>query len=431
MIRKFDHSNALYERALKTIPLASQTFSKSAMSFVQGATPLFMERGEGAYVWDVDGNRYIDYVMGLLPNVLGYCDPDVDMAIKTQLARGITFSMATELEINLAELLTELIPCAEMVRFGKNGSDVTSAAIRLARAHTGRDKIAICGYHGWHDWYIGTTSRDLGVPQAVKGLSTTFAFNDANAIEEILKNAPNDYAAVILEPTGLVEPKPGFLEALRELTNKYGVVLIFDEIITGFRLSLGGAQEVYGVTPDLACFGKSMGNGMPISAIVGRRDIMKLMDDIFFSGTFGGESLSLAASLATINKIRETNTPDRIAALGGKLKRATAEVFQSNGLNQHFEARGSDWWPYIAIISPPNFQTLATSLLRQETVAHGLFLAASFNISLAHCTPQIEAESIKAIKEIGKTLAGYFASDQPQQHLRGHPVISTFKVRKG
>ena len=227
MARSFDKTAALYRRALETIPLASQTFSKSVMSTVEGAAPLFLERGEGARVWDVDGNDYIDYVLGLLPVVLGYRDPDVDAAIRAQLDKGISFSLATALEAELAERLVELIPCAEMVRFGKNGSDATTAAIRLARAHTGRDKIAICGYHGWHDWYIGTTARHLGVPQAVRDLVRHVPVQRPDVLEANLKREPDEFAAVILEPVGLEPPKPGFLQALRALCDRYGVVLVF------------------------------------------------------------------------------------------------------------------------------------------------------------------------------------------------------------
>ncbi len=178
----FTRSQTLHERALRSIPTASQTFSKTARMFVGGAAPIFAERAQGCRLWDVDGNSYIDYILGLLPVVLGYCDADVDAAIRDQLGRGITFSLATELEAELAERLVRLVPCAEMVRFGKNGTDATSAAVRLARAHTGRDRVAVCGYHGWQDWYIGTTARHLGVPEAVRSLSATFRYNDADSL---------------------------------------------------------------------------------------------------------------------------------------------------------------------------------------------------------------------------------------------------------
>ena len=319
-LRTFIESDRLLDRALQTIPLGSQTFSKSHQQYVREVMPQFLANGRGCRVTDVDGNSYIDYVLGLLPIVLGYCDVDVDHAILSQLQCGITFSLPTVWEAELAERLVRQTPCAEKVRFGKNGSDATSAAIRLARAHTGRDRVLACGYHGWHDWYIGATVRRIGIPQSVCELTTTFAFNQAEAVTDLLSKQPEAYAAVILEPAGLMEPEPGFLERLRELTERYGVVLVFDEIVTGFRINLGGAQAEYKVIPDLACFGKAMADGMPISAIVGRDEIMKRMTDIFFSGTFGGEALSLAAAVATIEKLISQDAVHRMRVHGARLK---------------------------------------------------------------------------------------------------------------
>lgn len=429
-IANFERSNALYERALKTIPLASQTFSKSSNIFVKGAAPLFLDRGEGACVWDVDGNRYIDFVLGLMPVILGYRDQDVDNAIAAQLQRGISFSLATELEVELAELLVDIIPCAEMVRFGKNGSDATSAAIRLARAYTGRDRIAVCGYHGWHDWYIGTTTRDRGVPRAVKELSAAFPFNDATVLADLLKSAPDQYAAVILEPAGAAEPAPGFLQAVQQITQRHGAILVFDEIVTGFRVAMGGAQEKYGVTPDLACFGKSLGNGMPISAIVGRRDIMRLMEDIFYSGTFGGEALSLAAALATVKKLKKENAVFRMRNVGHKLAAAALKVIKTHQLETNFAVRGDDWRPYIIALEGGESGITATSLLRQETIAHGLLLPSGFNLCLRHDDPTILGEALSALEGVGEALSVAYRSPNPRAWLRGEPVRPTFQVRK-
>ena len=429
--RHFDKTAALYARALETIPLASQTFSKSVMSTVEGAAPLFLERGDGARAWDVDGNAYIDYVLGLLPIVLGYRDVDVDGAIRAQLDKGISFSLATSLEPDLAERLVEIIPCAEMVRFGKNGSDATSAAIRLARAHTGRDKIAICGYHGWHDWYIGTTARHLGVPDAVRALSAIFRYNDADSLETLLKQGPDAFAAVILEPAGLEAPQPGFLEAVRSLCDRYGVVLVFDEIVTGFRIHLGGAQAVYGVTPDLASFGKAMGNGMPISAIVGRRDIMLRMNDIFFSGTFGGEALSLAASIATIDKLRRLDGPARFAALGQRLKRGVGEVIDSNGLKQELTVRGGDWWPAVTATGNGRADAvLVSSLLKQELIEAGVLMGSTFNLCLAHDAEDVIDETLAAWRSAAGKLAEALASNDPAARLRGKRMQPVFQVRQ-
>jgi len=425
----FARSNALYDRALQTVPLASQTFSKSAQQWVKGATPLFLEHGRGCEIWDVDGNAYIDYVLGLLPIVLGYRDPDVDGAILDQLQRGIAFPLATPLEMELAERLVRLIPCAEMVRFGKNGSDATTAAVRLARAHTGRDKIALCGYHGWHDWYIGTTTRDLGVPEAVRNLSAKFPYNDADALEALLRADPNGFACVILEPTGTETPAPGFLERLRELTERYGVLLVFDEIVCGFRIDMGGAQKFHGVTPDLACFGKAIANGMPLSAIVGPRHIMRGMEDIFFSATFGGETLSLAAAIATLDKLERLDVPAKLARRGAGLMRRANEVFARHGLGESLSVHGSDWWPRIRIANGPVEAPLLNSLMRQECIANGLFLGASFNLCLAHDRDAVEDATIAMLDTAVAAVRDAVDSPDPAARLRGEPVRPVFAVR--
>lgn len=430
MSKIFNQSNKLYERALKSIPLASQTFSKSAMNFPRGASPLFFEKGSDAYVWDYDGNKYIDYVLGLMPIILGYCDPDVDETIRNQLEKGIIFSLPSDLEVQLAEKLIELIPCAEMVRFGKNGSDATSAAIRIARAYTKRDRIAVCGYHGWHDWYIGTTTRNLGVPESVKNLSSKFIFNDPDSLESLLKSDPNGYAAVILEPTGAFEPENGFLEKVRELCDQYGVVLVFDEVVTGFRVDMGGAQKKYGVTPDLASFGKAMANGMPISTIVGKREIMILMDDIFFSGTFGGEALSLAAALTTISKLEKLEAPKVFQRIGKTIHSSVQEMITNFELDEVINVVGVDWWPRITVGAYENTSQIEVStLLRQELIEHGVFIGGGFNLSIAHDNINIIDETLSAVSQSFENLSSYLKSSNPISNLRGELIQPVFQVR--
>ena len=316
MSERYACSEALLERALKTIPLGSQTFSKSKTQYPLGVSPYFITRGDGARVWDADGNEYLDFINGLCAITLGYNDPDVTEAVRRQLDDGVIFSLPHPVEMEVAERIVDMVPCAEMVRFGKNGSDATAGAVRLARAHTGRDRVAVCGYHGWQDWYIGATARNRGVPQAVRDLTHTFPYNDPDALEQLLLAHPGEFAAVILEPMNVAEPLPGYLETVAELTRLHGALLIFDETITGFRYANGGAQEYFGVTPDLATFGKGLANGYPVSAVAGRRDLMQLMEEIFFSFTFGGETLSLAASAATLDKLRRENVTDHLARLG-------------------------------------------------------------------------------------------------------------------
>ena len=427
--RSFERSNALYERAAAVIPTASQTFSKASTQLVRGASPLFLDRGDGAFVWDVDDNRYLDHVLALLPVVLGYCDPHVDQAITRQLERGISFSLATELEVELAERLVRIMPCAEMVRFGKNGSDVTSAAIRLARASTGRERVLACGYHGWHDWYIGNTTRDLGVPRAVAALTHSFPFNDADALEALLVADPDGYAAVILEPAGLADPEPGFLEQVRALCDRYGVVLVFDEIVTGFRLAMGGAQEAYGVVPDLATVGKAMGNGMPIAALVGRREIMSLMEKIFFSGTFGGEALSLAAAIATIDKLDELDAPTVIARAGSRLAGIANDALEAEKVAERVAVGGAAWLPRFQLEAGDLPRETFVSLVRQELVAAGLLATGGLNICVAHDSDVGSDEAVSAWQAAASAIRDVLHAPDPARLLRGEPVEMVFQPR--
>ncbi len=427
--RGFARSDALFEKASALIPLASQTFSKSHQQVVKGAAPLFIVSGRGCRIRDVDGNEYIDYVMGLLPAILGYGDADVDAAIERQLANGITFSLASPLETELAERLVRLIPCAEQVRFGKNGSDATTAAVRLARAHTGRDKVIMAGYHGWHDWYIGTTARDLGVPEAVKALSCKVPFNDLDAVDRLLAADPDGFAAIILEPAGTVPPTPGYLEGLRALAHRYGTVLIFDEIVTGFRMHMGGAQAYYGVAPDLACFGKAMANGMPIAAVVGRADIMARMEDIFFSATFGGETLSIAAAIATLDKLEREDVPGRLWRRGDGLRDAANQLFDRIGLGNSIRFEGEGWWPRLSVGAGPTDANIIRSLLRQEFIAEGLYLLSSLNLSLAHDRDVVVRDTLTAMEAALARVAEALDDADPAAHLKGPPIQQTFSVR--
>ncbi|HUA50558.1 MAG TPA: aminotransferase class III-fold pyridoxal phosphate-dependent enzyme [Candidatus Sulfotelmatobacter sp.] len=376
-------SQKLLARALNVIPLGAQTLSKSHVQFPAGA-PYFLTHGSGARVWDVDGNQYVDLISALLPILLGYRDPDVDQAVRRQLGNGVSFSLPTELEVELAEQLVALIPAAEQVRFGKNGTDVTSAATRLARAVTGRDRIAVGGYHGWQDWSIGGTPNDRGVPGAVRALTHRFAFNDIAALRQTLEAHPGEFAAVILEPVGFAEPKPGYLEDVRRLTHRHGALLVFDEIVTGFRIAAGGAQAYYGVTPDLACFGKAMANGLPLSALVGRGDLMRELETVFFSGTFGGETLSLAAALAVLAKLRREPVLERLWQRGSELfAGATAEIAAA-GLSDTIALGGLAPWKILAFSDHPggSRQAVKTVLLR-EMLARGVLIAASHNVTAA------------------------------------------------
>ena len=353
--------------------------------YPRNLSPLFLRRGEGGRVWDVDDNEFVDLVNALLPVVLGYQDQDVNNAIKQQLENGISFSLGSELEIQLAERLVEIIPCAEMVRYGKNGSDATSAAIRLARAYTKKDRVAVCGYHGWHDWYIGSTVRNLGIPKSVCDLTHRFEYNNIDSLHQLFRLYPGEFAAVIMEPMNTVDPYPGFLEEVKALAHKEAALFIFDEVITGFRYRLGGAQELFNIVPDLATFGKAMGNGMPISALVGRADIMSLLEDVFISGTFSGETLSIAAAIAVIDKMRNEPVIENLWEKGEALANAVCQEIQDFELESVFSLSGKPPWMILNIAdhNMARKEAIRTIFMR-EMLANGVLMQSSHNISYAH-----------------------------------------------
>lgn len=425
--KDFKNSKLLLEKALKTIPLGSQTFSKSYIQFPENNAPHFLTHGQGSHVWDVDGNEYIDLVSALLPVVLGYNDVDVNYAIQSQLQKGISFSLSTDLEIQLAEKLCTIIPSAEKVRFAKNGTDVTSAAIRLARAYTGRDKVMVCGYHGWQDWSIGTTTRNKGVPKAVSDLSIAVPYNDLSYIETLLKT--ETFAGIIMEPCNAVEPAEGYLQGVKNLCEQYGSLLIFDEVITGFRFSLGGAQTHFGVTPHLSSFGKAMGNGMPISAIVGQNHIMKEMEEIFFSGTFGGEALSLAAALATIDKLEKTKAIDHLWSYGKNLGETVNTLILKHDLDKAIKLSGYAPWKIFQFLDHPKASAFEIkTLFIQEMIKRGILISSSFNINFSH--GELEKYKIKeAIEEVFCLIASSLQSDNFLLSLHSPVIKPLFKVR--
>ena len=333
------------------------------------------------------------------------------------------------METELAERLVRHIPCAEMVRFGKNGTDATSAAVRLARAATKRDQLMVLGYHGWQDWYIGATTRNLGVPAAVSALSHLAAYGDLEAIEALFKKHPGEFAAVMLEPMNTAEPPPGYLQELKELVHRHGALLIYDEIITGFRWSIGGAQARYSVTPDLACFGKAMGNGMPISAVVGRADIMRLMEDIFYSGTFGGETLSLAAAIATIDKIEREKVTERLWSTGASLKMQALARIAKAGLSETVGLVGAAPWSILTFNDHINASKEAIkTLFLREMIAAGVLINASHNVCFAHRAADID-RVLAAYDHALAVLRGALECGDVERRLGNQVIRPVFSVR--
>ena len=374
----------LLERADKVVPGSAQTYSKSWRHHIKGVTPIFLEKGKGAWVTDVDGNKYVDLIQGLLPNILGYGNEEVDRAVFEQAQRGHSFSLPHAIEVELAERLCRLIPCAEMVRYGKNGSDATAGAVRVARAFTGRDHVACCGYHGWQDWYIGTTSRSAGVPTAVRELTHPFPYNDPEALDAILARRLGEFAAVIMEPVNFEPPAPGYLETVKKIAHKHGALLIFDEICSGFHFGLGGAQKIYGVTPDLATFGKAMGNGWPVSCVVGRKDVMQVFEDAFFSFTFGGDLSSIAAAKKVLDILEGGDAYQRMTSAGTKLFDGARVMAEAVGLGDIFRLRGHPHWAHFAFVDERgNDDAAIRALWVQEVTRRNVLILTTFNICAA------------------------------------------------
>ncbi len=422
-----EQSNALWKRGRGLIPSGTQTLAKGPTQHVQGVAPKYLARGRGATVWDVDGNAFLDFTMAVGPLILGYAHPVVDAAIAAQLAEGITFSLMHPLEVEVAERIHAVVPGAERIRFSKTGCDVTSAAIRLARAFTGRSKVLCCGYHGWHDWYIATTARAAGVPAAVSALTHTFAYNDLDSVAQALDD---DTACVILEPTVFAAPAEGFLQGLSRLCRQRGALLVFDEMWTGFRLAMGGAQERFGVEADLACFSKAVANGMPLSVLTGRADVMELLEDqVFFFTTFGGEALSLAAAKATLDVLQADNVLPRLEAMG----RTLAQEY--NNLSQRLEMPFTRCVGYGARsmvtfeASPLNNNTdplLMKSIVQQELIRRGILWTGFHNLSAAHTDADLE-RMLQAYREALEVLRAACSKGDARSALCGDPVQPVFR----
>ncbi|MBI3544179.1 MAG: aminotransferase class III-fold pyridoxal phosphate-dependent enzyme [Deltaproteobacteria bacterium] len=428
-VKRYAKSNQQLERALKTIPLGSQTFSKSKTQYPEGVSPFFMQRAEGARTWDVDGNEYVDFVNGLCSITLGHCDADVTAAVKAQLEDGVIFSLPHPIEAQVAEKIVELVPCAELVRFGKNGSDATAGAVRLARASTGRDRVAVCGYHGWQDWYIGSTARNRGVPKATRDLTHQFTYNNLDSLAALFKQHPGEFAAVILEPMNVTQPEKGFLEGVKELTHKHGALLVFDETITGFRYAKGGAQERFGVTPDLATFGKGMANGFPVSAIAGKADHMRLMEEIFFSFTYGGETLSLAAALATMRKLELEPVVDTLKKQGTKVMEGTRSLIARHKLGEALSVAGDPTWSFLLMKDAGRYTSWQLkTLFLQEVFARGLLTIGTHNMSYAHGDAEVE-KLLTVYDEVFGLLSEAMTENSLEKMLLTKTLEPLFKVR--
>lgn len=427
-------SEALWRQALTRIPAGTQTLSKGPGCFVDGVFPKYLTRGKGARVWDADGNEFIDFCLACFPLTLGYGVVEIDEAIRRQLADGITFSMMHPLEVEVAEKLAEAIPCAEMVRYAKNGSDVTAAAVRLARHITGRDRVACFGYHGFQDWYIATTDRNFGIPAEVKNLTHTFRYNDIDSLAALFKAHPGEFACVIMEPAIFEFPRAGFLAEVKALAHAHGALLVFDEMLTGFRLARGGGQEFFGVAPDLATFGKGIANGMPLGVLAGPAEHMRHFDSVFFSTTYGGEALTLAAASAGLDFYARNNVIGRLWYSGRTLFERFTRSVKAKDLGAHVTVAG---YPvrmqlgFRGLGGEPNH--LLAALYQQEMIRRGILCYTGvMSVSWSHTAEEL-AHTADAFDAALDVLKQAIAANDPERFLEGkapEPVFRALRAQK-
>jgi glutamate-1-semialdehyde aminotransferase len=398
----FARSEALFARA-QQIVAGGTTQGKAPNTLIPGEYPIYAARGRGAHLWDVDGNCFLDYILAYGIIVLGYCDPDVDAAAMREIEQGFAFPLTRPVQNELAELLVEVIPCAEMVHFFKTGSDTTTAAVRLARIATGRDKIVRWGYNGWHDWCC---TREAGIPRHVRDDVLTFRYNDLDSLEDAFQAHRGQVACVIMMPLEIEPPQPGFLAGVKELAHRHGALFILDEMRSGFHMALGGAQEYYGVTPDLATFSKALSNGYALSVLAGRRELMQGLEQTYVSSTFFTNSLAMAAALACVQKLRREQVIAHLWRTGQALMEGLDRLAQEVGIEAH--SIGVAPMPFLTFrYADAEVRETAKYVFYREATRRGVLLhpnhhwfvcAAHTEADVAH-TLEVAEDGFRAVKE--------------------------------
>jgi len=435
-VSKFAASAEHTAAARQLIPGGAHTYARGDDQYPEGMAPV-IERGAGCRVWDIDGNEFVEFGSGLRANTLGHGFEPVVRAVQRYLADGVGFVRPHRLEREAAERLIDLIPSAEMVKFGVNGSDATSAAVKLARAYTGRDMIAVCRQHPFFstdDWFIVTTPMSAGIPDSVRPLTVQFSYNDLASLEALFEVHPGQIAAVVLEAETVEPPAPGFLAGLRELCDRNGALLVLDEIITGFRWHERGAQYLYSIEPDLCTFGKGIANGLPLSALAGRRDVMRLgghVDDadrvFLLSLTAGGQPWALAAMLAVIDTFEQEGIAGQLHSIGADLRTGVQDAVAAAGLGDYFQLRGRDCnLVYVARDADGQPSQEFRTLVLQEFLEHGI-LAPSFVVNAAH-DPKAISQVVDAVTELMPVYRRAL-DDGVATVLRGRPVRPTIRRR--
>lgn len=385
---------------LQYIPSGAQTLSKYPTQYAVGVTPPNLVKGKGPYLWDANGKQYLDLVLALGPMILGYANERIDNIVKKQIDLGTVFTLPAACELKLAKLLREVVPCAEMSRFLLNGNDATSGAIRLSRYITKRDHVVKCGYHGCQDWSVSTNKdRNTGVPAVIATMTHDFIYNDIESLKKIFSDYPGKIAVVIMEPVSSEAPRDNFLEEVKKVAHDNGALLVFDEMVTGFRWSLGGAQEYFKVVPDLACFGKAISNGFPISVLCGKAEYMRSMNEVFISTTYGGFTLGVVAAIETIKYLRENvYVFTHLHQMGERLIKGGNEVFLKYNLPFKFIGYGPHPLFTVSKLDDYNSRVVKTYIYQEMNKA-GILFSTSILIGYLHTAEHMD-QVINKLDEI-------------------------------
>ena len=391
----------LYKRAKEIIPTGTQLLSKRPEMFLPNLWPAYYSKAKGCEVWDLDGNHYFDFAqMGVGSCTLGYANDNVDNAVIDAVENGAMCSLNSYEEVELAEKLIELHPWAECARFARSGGEACAIAVRIARSATGRSKVAFCGYHGWSDWYISANIGDTtkldeqllpgltpsGVPRELANTAIPFMYNDIHSLEKLVAENDGELAAIIMEPRRGEPLKDGFLEGVRKIATKIGAALIFDEVTAGFRMCIGGLHKIYGVNPDIAVFGKALGNGFPITAIIGRREVMRGADKSFISSTFWTERLGFVAGVATLQEMERIDAPKILIKYGDKIVNGLMQMAVKHKLNlkvSHMTPIAHTDWDY------PNGLAVQT-LYAQEMLNRGYLVSSAIYSTTAYTSAIVD-----------------------------------------
>ena len=442
--RNVDKSMKLFQRACELIPGGTQLISRRPTRFAYGVSPVYADRAHGSRFWDIDGNEYIDWVSGIGAIILGYCDSIVDEAVREQISKGTMYSINHELEVELAEELVNTIPCAEMVRYAKGGGEACAIGVRIARGFTGRDKILFCGYHGWHDWYLAANLRadadptdssldshlfpgidPIGVPQCLAGTAIPFQYGELDALGQTLDDHRGEIAAIIMEPFRSELPPDGYLAGVAKLATEHDVLLIFDEVSTGFRPHASGAQGLVGVTPDMAVFAKSISNGYPMGAVVGRRDVMEAASRMFISSTYWSDTIGLRAALTTLREVRRRDVPRVVQEIGSRLQAEITAVARETGLPARCE--GLSFHPHLAFdVADSQQRSQLSTLFIQEMAKRGCHGYTSFYLNAAQTAGDIE-QTVAAAREAFQIMAQGVEQDNLNGLLECQQQVESFR----